>query len=99
MRTKLVVLLVTILFGSQLMAGDDVKAIRFGRLVDGKGKVWTNAIVIVRGNKIEKVGGTDLAIPGGAEVIDLTRYTGIPGLIDVHTHMTFFAHAPYCAVG
>lgn len=90
MRTKLVVLLVTILFGLQLMVGEDVKAIRFGRLVDGQGKVWTNAIVIVRGNKIEKVGGADLAIPEGAEVIDLTRFTGIPGLIDVHTHMTFW---------
>jgi imidazolonepropionase-like amidohydrolase len=72
-------------------SASNVKALRFGRLVDGKGKVWTNAIVIVRDNKIEKVGGADLAIPQGAQVVDLTRYTGIPGMIDVHTHMTFWS--------
>jgi imidazolonepropionase-like amidohydrolase len=35
------------------------------------------------------VGAVDSAVRPDAEVIDLTRYTGIPGLIDVHTHMTF----------
>ena len=90
MRTKFVLLFITLLFSSHLVASGDVKVVRFGRLIDGKGKVWTNAVVIVRGNKVEKVGGAETAIPEGAEFIDLTRYTGIPGLIDVHTHMTFW---------
>jgi imidazolonepropionase-like amidohydrolase len=89
MRSKLVLML-TVLFCARFMAGSDLTAIRFGHLIDGKGKVWTNAVVIVRGNKVEGVGGAEMAIPGGAQVIDLTRYTGIPGLIDVHTHMTFW---------
>ena len=67
-----------------------VKAMRFGKLVDGKGKVWQDAIVLVRGDRISDV-TTDLSkIPAGAEVIDLRRYTAIPGLIDVHTHITFY---------
>jgi len=67
-----------------------VKAVRFGKLWDGKGKVWTNAVVIVEGGKIRSVGSVDAAIPAGAEVIDLSQYSGLPGLIDVHTHMTMY---------
>ena len=66
------------------------KALRFGKVVDGKGKVWNDGIVIVRGDRILEI-ITDVAkIPAGAEVIDLRRYTAIPGLIDVHTHLTFY---------
>ena len=65
-----------------------LKAVKFGKLWDGKGKVWTNAIVIVEGERVREV-TTDLKkIPAGANVVDLSKYYGLPGLIDVHTHMT-----------
>ena len=67
-----------------------VKAIRFGKLWDGKGKVWTNAIVIVEGEKIRDVTTDAAAVPAGAQIVDLSGYTGLPGLIDVHTHMTIY---------
>jgi imidazolonepropionase-like amidohydrolase len=67
-----------------------VKAVRFGKLWDGEGKLWTNAIVLVEGDRIRAVTTDTSAIPAGAEVIDLSKYTGLPGLIDVHTHMTFY---------
>lgn len=76
---------------SSARAGADaVKALRFGKLVDGKGNVWNDAIVVVRGDRIAEVTTDPAKIPAGAEVIDLRRYTAIPGLIDVHTHTTYY---------
>ncbi len=68
----------------------NVKAIRFGKLIDGTGKVITNAVVIVRGDRIESVGSGSSQIPDGAQVIDMSPYTGMPGIIDAHTHVTYW---------
>ncbi len=65
------------------------KAIKFGKLVDGTGRVVPNAIVIVDNDRITAVITAASAIPSGSEVIDLTRFTGIPGMVDAHTHMTY----------
>src|SRR5205814_128848 len=70
--------------------GKAIKAVRVGKLWDGKGKLWTNAIVIVEADRIRVVTTDASAIPPGAETIDLSKFTGLPGLIDVHTHMTIY---------
>jgi len=67
-----------------------ISAIRFGKLWDGKGKLWTNPIVLVEDGKIKAVTTNASEIPPGAEVVDLSLFTGLPGLIDVHTHMTYY---------
>jgi imidazolonepropionase-like amidohydrolase len=67
-----------------------VRAVKFGKLWDAKGKLWSNAIVIVEGERIKTVTTDAAAIPAGAEVLDLSKYTGLPGMIDVHTHMTIY---------
>lgn len=65
-------------------------AIRFGKLVDGTGRSVNDAVVVVQGDRITSVGTGAAAVPNGARVIDLRPLTGIPGLIDVHTHMTYY---------
>ncbi len=62
-------------------------AIRCGRLINPvDGSVTQNAVIIVRGDRIEQV-GANLSIPAGSKVIDLSVYTVLPGLIDCHTHI------------
>src|SRR5579883_2745286 len=65
-----------------------VIALKAARLFDGKSDgVERNGVVLVRGPKI-LAAGTDLAIPPGAEVIDLGDATLSPGFLDAHTHLT-----------
>ena len=62
-------------------------ALRCGRLIDGKSQaVAENAVVLVEGDRIKQV-GPGVAVPAGAEVVDLGRSTCLPGLIDNHTHI------------
>src|SRR5262245_55329797 len=71
-------------------AAASIKVLRFGKLIDGTGRVITNAVVVIENDRIRSVSTDVSTIPAGAGVIDLARYTGIPGLIDAHTHMTYY---------
>jgi imidazolonepropionase-like amidohydrolase len=62
-------------------------AVKAGHLVDvDAGTVLSDQIILIQGDRITAV-GKDLSIPAGAEVIDLSAMTVLPGLIDCHTHL------------
>ena len=98
--TRLIALLVTLTCAvlvqaqtgapaTRMLRGEVETAIRFGKLWDGS-KVITDAVVVVNGDRITAVGTGNGAVPAGAQVIDLRKYFGLPGLIDLHTHITYF---------
>ena len=55
---------------------------------DGE-RVIPNASILIEGRRIIAI-GTKVSIPKGAREIDLRRYTALPGLIDLHTHITYY---------
>jgi imidazolonepropionase-like amidohydrolase len=87
---SLLALAASVCMGRAQTAG--VTAIRAGRLFDSKsGKVLDNQIILVDGEKIAEVGSPEhVRIPPGAQVIDLSKATVLPGLIDGHTHVFGF---------
>src|SRR6185503_20109115 len=64
-----------------------ITAIKAGRLIDPEtGTAAANQVILIEGERITAV-GPNLAIPAGATIIDLSKLTVLPGLVDAHTHM------------
>ncbi len=68
--------------------GSAVTAVKAARMLDVKSGQWIeHAVVLVKDGKITAV-GKNIAIPNGAQMIDLGSRSLLPGLIDMHTHLT-----------
>lgn len=75
--------------GAQAEPASRTVAVKAARLIDGSGaEPIVDAVVVIEGERIAAV-GSRLAVPAGAEVIDLGGATLLPGLIDCHTHLAF----------
>lgn len=98
-KTCLVALVGTLLLVGQqaISAGYTQILIRAGRLVDVRQRqLLSDQGVWVKGNQIVAVGpwaALKNQADAAAETVDLSAYTVLPGLIDVHTHLTFDAEA------
>lgn len=74
-----------------------VRVLRAARLVDGSGgEVSHDAVVVVEGSRIKAAGpASGIAVPAGAEVVRLDGCTLMPGLMDVHIHLSMFNARTY----
>ena len=81
---------------SQSAPTQAVTVIRAGVLIDGKSdQPRRDQVIVIRGNRIEGVSDAAAAkIPAGATIIDLSRNTVLPGLIDSHTHIFLQGEEP-----
>jgi dipeptidyl aminopeptidase/acylaminoacyl peptidase len=65
-------------------------AVRLGRLVNpADGRVMDHAVVLIKADRITYVGADASRIPPSARIVDWSSYTGLPGLVDAHTHIAF----------
>jgi imidazolonepropionase-like amidohydrolase len=86
--SRLAVMALAVVVPNRSVAGQGLTAIRAGRLVDTeKGVIRRDQLVLVRGERIESVQPGSARVPSGARIIDLSRYTVVPGLIDCHSHL------------
>ena len=86
-----------LLLFSSLLHAQGTKALVGGRLIDGYGgPPLDDSVVVIDGERITAVGRVgELDIPRGAEVISTEGMSVLPGLWDMHVHLTIVGHSNY----
>jgi len=80
-------ILLTVMLGAAMGQAPARTALRFGHAWDGT-RLTHDVLIVVEGDKIVSVESGRTDVPTGA--VDMRRYTAIPGLIDLHTHVTYY---------
>jgi imidazolonepropionase-like amidohydrolase len=63
--------------------------IRAGKVWDGS-RTLRDVVIVIDGDRFSRIEPASASAPAGAAVLDLRKYTLLPGLIDLHTHMTYY---------
>src|SRR5262245_49093346 len=68
------------------------KAVKCGTFIDGNGgKPQKDVVLLIEGRRIKKVlPAAKVKIPAGMDVVDCSRYTVMPGMMDLHIHTAMF---------
>ena len=90
MKQKMLFIIILLLTLTEVIyAQSKIKVIKAGKLIDVvNGIVLTNQIILIENDKIVSI-RSNVPIPKDAEVIDLSKATVLPGLMDCHAHVTF----------
>jgi imidazolonepropionase-like amidohydrolase len=91
LRFILFLLVIVLVVSVSLAAGQQTPVvIRAGTMLDGRGHVLHNVLIVVQDGKIVRVEQNAQAKPpAGSAFYDLSRLTVLPGWIDVHDHITW----------
>lgn len=88
MSQNIIRIVVFLFLFAPFVHAENLIAIRAGRLVDvEKGTILKDQILLIRGERIESILPSTGSVPSEAKVLDLSKYTVLPGLIDCHAHL------------
>ena len=89
---RLLLLATVLLIGTGIAGAAELPLtyVKAGKLLDVRsGQVLADQVIVIRGDRVERIApASQIAPPAGATVIDLSRATVLPGLIDAHDHLT-----------
>ena len=82
------VVLSALLLNLAAAASAQTRVVRAGKVWDGVA-VLTDVAIVIEGDRISRIVPANAELPSGGEMLDLRKYTLLPGLIDLHTHMVW----------
>lgn len=92
-KTFICLFIITISLQAKLIGQQKNTYIKAGLLYDSKNNtLLKNKLIQIQGTKIISIGEFE-SLPENSDVLDLTKYTVLPGLIDAHTHVLFSQEA------